>query len=85
MRAASLICRHKESAKNAYQGEQKLHTFSIGIKGSPDLTNARKVADQLGTLHHEFHFTVEEGLDALRDLVWHIESYEQVRRDHDWG
>lgn len=57
----------------------KIHTFSVGIKGAPDLVAARKVADFLGTEHHEFHFTVEEGIDALRDLIWHIESYEQVR------
>ena len=46
--------------------------------GSPDLVAARKVADFLGTIHHEFTFTVEEGIDALFDLIWHIESYEQV-------
>ena len=56
-----------------------MHTFSIGIAGSPDLIAARKVSDYLGTVHHEFTFTVEEGIDALHDLIWHIESYEQVR------
>ena len=50
----------------------------MGIKGSPDLLAAREVAQQLGTLHHEFHFTVEEGIDAVYDLIYHIESYEQV-------
>ena len=50
----------------------------MGIKGSPDLLAAREVAQQLGTLHHEFHFTVEEGIDALYDLIYYIESYEQV-------
>jgi asparagine synthetase B (glutamine-hydrolysing) len=68
----------KES-KNAFNTDQPLHTFSIGIAGSPDLRAARMVADFLGTQHHEFTFTVEEGIDALRDLIWHIESYEQVR------
>lgn len=67
----------KES-KNAFDTDKPLHTFSIGIAGSPDLAAARKVADFLGTTHHEFTFTVEEGLDALYDLIWHIESYEQV-------
>ena len=56
----------------------KLHTFSVGIEGSPDLVAARKVADFLGTKHHELTFTVEQGLDALSDLIYHIESYEQV-------
>ena len=55
-----------------------LHTFSIGLAGSPDLIAARRVAAHLGTIHHEFTFTVEEGLDAVSDLIYHIESYEQV-------
>jgi len=67
----------KES-KNAFDIEHPLHTFSVGIAGSPDLVAARKVADFLGTQHHEFTFTVEEGIDALYDIIWHIESYEQV-------
>ena len=71
-------CRHLREAKNAYDREHPLHTFSVGIKGAPDLLAAREVAQQLGTLHHEFHFTVEEGIDALYDLIYHIESYEQV-------
>ena len=70
--------RHMKEAKNAFDTEHALHTFSIGIQGSPDLVAARKVADFLGTEHHEFTFTVEEGIDALHDLIWHIESYEQV-------
>jgi asparagine synthase (glutamine-hydrolysing) len=55
---------------------QKLHTFSIGLKGAPDLINARKVADFLGTIHHEFHFTVQQGIDSLEDLIWHLETYD---------
>jgi asparagine synthase (glutamine-hydrolysing) len=54
----------------------RLHTFSIGLEGSPDLAAARTVADHLGTAHHEFHFTVQEGLDALSDVVHHIETYD---------
>ena len=57
----------------------KLHTFSVGIEGSPDLVAARKVADHLGTEHHELTFTVEQGIDALSDLIYYIESYEQVQ------
>jgi len=53
---------------------QNLHSFSIGLKGSPDLKYAKIVADFLGTIHHEFHFTVQEGLDAIEDLIWHLET-----------
>lgn len=73
-----LLCRHLKEAKNAFDRTHPLHTFSIGIQGAPDLMAAREVAHQLGTKHHEFHFTVEEGIDAVYDLVWHLESYEQV-------
>lgn len=75
---ASVAVRHLKEAKNAFDRTHPLHTFSIGIQGAPDLLAAREVAHQLGTTHHEFHFTVEEGIDALYDLVYHIESYEQV-------
>ncbi len=54
----------------------RLHTFSIGLDGSPDLAAARTVAASLGTAHHEFHFTVQEGLDALADVIYHIETYD---------
>ncbi|HEY0179430.1 MAG TPA: asparagine synthase B [Dokdonella sp.] len=54
----------------------RLHTFSIGLEGSPDLAAARTVADALGTAHHEFHFTVQEGLDALADVIYHVETYD---------
>jgi asparagine synthase (glutamine-hydrolysing) len=56
-----------------------VHSFSIGIKGAPDLVAARAVAEQLGTVHHEVHFTPEEALDALPDIVYHLETFEQVR------
>jgi asparagine synthase (glutamine-hydrolysing) len=54
----------------------RLHTFSIGLDGSPDLDAARTVAESLGSVHHEFHFTVQEGHDALSDVIHHIESYD---------
>jgi len=76
---ASIAVRHIKEANNAYNKNERLHTFCIGIKGAPDLKAAREVADFLGTKHHEFHFTVEEGIDAMRDLIWHTESFEQVR------
>eukprot|EP00281_Chroomonas_sp_CCMP1168_P021370 CAMPEP_0206227902 /NCGR_PEP_ID=MMETSP0047_2-20121206/8877_1 /ASSEMBLY_ACC=CAM_ASM_000192 /TAXON_ID=195065 /ORGANISM="Chroomonas mesostigmatica_cf, Strain CCMP1168" /LENGTH=641 /DNA_ID=CAMNT_0053651097 /DNA_START=79 /DNA_END=2004 /DNA_ORIENTATION=- len=51
-------------------------TFSIGLQGSPDLLNARKVAKELGTDHHEFYFTVQEGIDAVQDVIYHLETYD---------
>ena len=54
----------------------RLHSFAIGLEGSPDLTAARVVAEALGTSHHEFKFTVQEGLDALPDVIRHIETYD---------
>ena len=54
----------------------QVHTFSIGLKGAPDLVAARHVASFLGTVHHEFHFTVEEGLDALPQVIYHVETYD---------
>ncbi len=53
-----------------------LHTFAIGLKGASDLPYAKKVADFLGTVHHEFNFTVQQGLDALRDVVYHLETFD---------
>ena len=53
-----------------------LHTFSIGLKGAPDLIMARKVADYLGTIHHEYHFTVQEGIDCLEELIYNLETYD---------
>jgi asparagine synthase (glutamine-hydrolysing) len=54
----------------------RLHSFAIGLEGAPDLVAARAVAEALGTVHHEFLFTVQEGLDALRDVIHHIETYD---------
>ena len=54
----------------------RLHSFAIGLEGSPDLAAAQKVADKIGTVHHEIHFTVQEGLDALRDVIYHVETYD---------
>ncbi|MEI7421442.1 MAG: asparagine synthase B [Prolixibacteraceae bacterium] len=54
----------------------QLHSFAVGLIGSPDLAAARKVADHIGTVHHEVHFTVQEGLDALRDVIYHLETYD---------
>ena len=54
----------------------QLHSFAVGLEGSPDLAAARKVADHIGTVHHEINFTVQEGLDAIRDVIYHIETYD---------
>ena len=57
-------------------GGHSLHSFAVGLEGSPDLAAARKVADHIGTIHHEINFTVQEGLDAIRDVIYHIETYD---------
>ncbi len=54
----------------------QLHSFAVGLEGSPDLAAARKVAEHIGTIHHEINFTVQEGLDAIRDVIYHIETYD---------
>ena len=54
----------------------QLHSFAVGLIGSPDLIAAQKVAEHIGTVHHEIHFTVQEGLDAIRDVVYHLETYD---------
>jgi asparagine synthase (glutamine-hydrolysing) len=54
----------------------QLHSFSIGLKGSPDLAAAQIVADHIGTVHHEVTFTVQEGIDAIKDVIYHLETYD---------
>ncbi|MXP67545.1 asparagine synthase B [Pantoea sp. Aalb] len=54
----------------------QLHSFAIGLKGSPDLQAAKLVADHLNTVHHEIYFTIQEGLDAIRNVIFHIETYD---------
>lgn len=54
----------------------QLHSFAVGLVGSPDLAAARKVADHIGSVHHEIHFTIEEGLDAVSDVIYHLETYD---------
>lgn len=54
----------------------QLHSFSIGLPNSPDLLAARKAAAYLGTVHHEYTFTVQEGLDAIPDVIYHLETYD---------
>ncbi|HUG40153.1 MAG TPA: asparagine synthase B [Longimicrobiales bacterium] len=77
---AALAARHArrrvEDDERSEAWWPRLHTFCIGLEGSPDATAAREVADHIGSVHHDFRFTVQEGLDALRDVVWHLETYD---------
>jgi asparagine synthase (glutamine-hydrolysing) len=72
---SSIASKLVKEGKNKNWGSQ-LHSFSIGLEGAPDLLFARKVANHLQTIHHEFHFTVEEGIDAIRDVINHLETYD---------
>ncbi len=54
----------------------QLHSFAVGLEGSPDLAAAQKVADHIGTVHHEILFSIQEGLDAIRDVIYHLETYD---------
>ena len=54
----------------------RLHSFAVGLKGAPDLAKARMVAEHIGTVHHEINYTIHEGLDAIRDVIYYIETYD---------
>ena len=54
----------------------RLHSFAVGLKGAPDLAKAKLVADHIGTVHHEINYTTQEGLDAIRDVIYFIETYD---------
>ncbi len=74
---AARFARHRiESDDREEAWWPRLHSFAIGLDGSPDLAAARVAADALGTSHHEFKFTVQEGLDALPEVIRHIETYD---------
>lgn len=73
----------KKFAENRIEEDDKkgawwpqLHSFAVGLDGSPDLAAARKAAEHIGTVHHEIHFTIQEGLDAIRDVIYHLETYD---------
>lgn len=74
--AASFAERRVEDDEQSQAWWPRLHSFSIGLEGSPDLAVAAEVATYLGTVHHGFTFTVQEGLDALRDVIRHLETYD---------
>ncbi|KAB2028282.1 hypothetical protein ES319_D05G087600v1 [Gossypium barbadense] len=73
---ASITARYLAGTKAAKQWGSQLHSFCVGLEGSPDLKAAKEVADYLGTVHHEFHFTVQDGIDAIEDVIYHIETYD---------
>lgn len=54
----------------------QLHSFAVGLEGAPDLIAAKKAAEHIGTIHHEINFTIQEGLDAVRDVIYHLETYD---------
>lgn len=74
--AAKFASRRIESQDTKEAWWPRLHSFAVGLKGSPDLAAAQKVADHIGTVHHEIIFTIQEGLDALSDVIYHLETYD---------
>ena len=72
----------KYAAKRVEDGGQtgawwpRLHSFAVGLKGAPDLEKARCVAEHIGTVHHEINYTIQEGLDAIRDVIYFTETYD---------
>ncbi|KAG2292644.1 hypothetical protein Bca52824_039313 [Brassica carinata] len=73
---ASITARHLAGTKAAKRWGPQLHSFCVGLEGSPDLKAGKEVAEYLGTVHHEFHFTVQDGIDAIEDVIYHVETYD---------
>ena len=74
--AAQYVAKRVEDEGKSDAWWPRLHSFAVGLEGAPDLIAARKVAEMIGTVHHEVHFTVQEGLDAIRDVIYHLETYD---------
>jgi asparagine synthase (glutamine-hydrolysing) len=74
--AKQYASRRIESGGKSEAWWPQLHSFAIGLEGAPDLKAARKAADYIGTVHHEIHYTIQEGLDAIRDVIYFIETYD---------
>lgn len=74
--AAKFARQRIESGDTQEAWYPRLHSFAVGLEGSPDLAAAQKAADHIGSVHHEIHFTVQEGLDAVRDVIYHLETYD---------
>lgn len=77
---SAIVCRHAEMRIEDHEKSRawwpRIHSFCIGLEGAPDFANARRVAEFLGTVHHEFTYTLQEGLDALSDVIYHIETFD---------
>jgi asparagine synthase (glutamine-hydrolysing) len=74
--AKKFSSRRVESGNTEDAWWPRLHSFAVGLEGSPDLAAAQKVADHIGTVHHEITFTIQEGLDAIKDVIYHLETYD---------
>ncbi|OIP35760.1 MAG: asparagine synthase B [Deltaproteobacteria bacterium CG2_30_63_29] len=74
--AAKLSHRRVEDKGESEAWFPRLHSFSVGLKGSPDLAAAQKVADHIGTVHHSYEFTVQEGIDYLDEVIYHLETFD---------
>lgn len=74
--AAQYVAKRVEDEDKTDAWWPRLHSFAVGLEGAPDLKAAKKVADMIGTVHHEIHFTIQEGLDAIRDVIFHLETYD---------
>ena len=74
--AAQYVAKRVEDEDKSDAWWPRLHSFAVGLEGAPDLLAAQKVADMIGTVHHEIHFTIQEGLDAIRDVIYYLETYD---------
>jgi len=74
--AARYVAKRVEDGDKSDAWWPRLHSFAVGLEGAPDLIAAKKVANMIGTVHHEIHFTIQEGLDAIRDVIYHLETYD---------
>ena len=74
--AAQYVAKRVEDEDKTDAWWPRLHSVAVGLEGAPDLKAAKKVADMIGTVHHEIHFTIQEGLDAIRDVIYHLETYD---------
>ena len=74
--AAQYVAKRVEDDDKSEAWWPRLHSFAVGLEGAPDLIAAQKVAEMIGTVHHEIHFTIQEGLDAIRDVIYQLETYD---------
>lgn len=74
--AKKFASRRIETQGKAEAWYPQLHSFAVGLKDAPDLIAARKVAEHIGSIHHEINFTIQEGLDAIREVIYHLETYD---------